>query len=176
MANSAYSKISLPSWPVCMNNLSWSEDHLAVAVADGIHILTPRYDTDTHFTAVGQWHRPDTIPANLFSYTEQRSIGPPTFADVEAVKSDCFSPVRRLSWSTLGIGIYKRQVLAVLTKNWLLSIWESDGTAASWQRTCLVNDFVKTDSAADQHQSILVASAGAIARDQESTLPVPSRH
>jgi hypothetical protein len=156
MANSVYSTISLPSWPVCMNNLSWSEDHLAVAVADGIHILTPKTDTDTHSTAVGQWHQPDTIPANLFSYTEQRTIDPPTIADVEAGNSHFFSPIRRLSWSTLGIGVYKRHVLAVLTKNWLLSIWESDGTAASWQRTCLVNDFVKTDSAANQQQHIKI--------------------
>jgi hypothetical protein len=156
MANSVYSTISLPSWPVCTNNLSWSEDHLAVAVADGIHILTPKIDPDTHSTAVGQWHQPDTIPANLFSYTEHRVVGPATIADERVDKSDCFSPIRRLSWSSLGIGLYKRQVLAVLTKNWLLSIWESDGTAASWHRTCLVNDFVKTDSTADQQQHIKI--------------------
>jgi hypothetical protein len=123
-----------------------------VAVVERVRILTPKDHPDAHSTATGHWHRLDTIPANLFSYTEPQNMCRATIADVVVDRKDRFSPIRRASWSPLGIGLHKPQVLAVLTKNWLLSISESDGTAESRQRTCIVNHLVNTDSKSSQQE------------------------
>jgi hypothetical protein len=75
-----------------------------------------------------------------------------TIAVIAVDRKDRYSPIRRVSWSPLAIGLRKRQVLAVLTKNRLLSIWESDGIAESWQRTCFVNHLLKTYSKSSQQE------------------------
>jgi Transcription factor IIIC subunit delta N-term len=49
------------------------------------------------------------------------------------------STVVGLAWSPPGIGPHKRSVLAVLTSNHVLSLWESNGTVGEWKRVIVVN-------------------------------------
>lgn len=45
----------------------------------------------------------------------------------------------RLAWSPAGVGKFRRSVLAVLTSNLLLSLWEAVGPQKQWTRVAIVN-------------------------------------
>lgn len=50
------------------------------------------------------------------------------------------SSVSQLAWSNQGLGRHRRCVLAVLTSNLLLSLYEADGQRRTWSRVCVVNN------------------------------------
>lgn len=49
------------------------------------------------------------------------------------------SSVSQLAWSNEGLGLHRRCVLAVLTSNLLLSLYEADGQRRTWSRVFVVN-------------------------------------
>lgn len=49
------------------------------------------------------------------------------------------SSVIGLSWSPPGLARYRRSVLAILTSNLILSLWEPVGINGQWARVCIVN-------------------------------------
>lgn len=137
--------VVLSGWPSCTNCLSWSSDgELAIAVGEYVHILTPKRasisDSKLGQAVIGlrQWDStrirtnvfeqqewPDQIlaPSHNFSLGEEQSV----------------STVVGLAWSPAGIGLHRRNVLAVLTSNHVLSLWESNGTVGDWTRVLVVN-------------------------------------
>lgn len=152
MADVTLEPITLPSWPTCTNNLSWSEDHIAAAVGEGVHILTPRDHVKSTLSTTSGWHV-ETIRINQFSDAEWPRINLTPLRDFSIGEEQSHSTVCGLSWSPLGIGVHKRQVLAVLTTNLLLSIWESTGTPGSWRRTGVVNRYMIHDEGVNQRRS-----------------------
>ena len=139
-----FAPVDLPGWPTCTNNLSWAEDHLAVASGEVIHILTPRKQNKSAPSISDHWHV-ESIRVNEFSETEWPFVELATLSDISLGEEQSSSSVCSLSWSPVGIGLHKRNVLAVLTTNHLLSLWASTGIPDSWRRTCILNDVITTE-------------------------------
>jgi Transcription factor IIIC subunit delta N-term len=144
-SDSALDPIVLRGWPSCTDCLSWSTDgELAVAAGEFVHILTPKNVSKSSFMpasgAVGlrQWHSA-RVRANVFMQREwpDQSLAP--FHSFSVGEEQSLSHVVGLAWSPPGIGQHRRSVLAVLTSNHVLSIWESNGEIGQWSRVVVVN-------------------------------------
>ena len=59
--------------------------------------------------------------------------------------NDSGSTIIALAWSYPGLGVGGRPVLAILTSNLVLSLWETDGTLGYWRRTLLLNSVLDGD-------------------------------
>jgi Transcription factor IIIC subunit delta N-term len=142
---SALDPIILNTWPSCNECLSWSSDgELAVAGGEFVHILTPKHaskagsQSDPNVIGLRDWHS-NRIRINVFRQRE--------WPDQNAAHSESFSlgeeqslsTVIALAWAPPGIGPHRRSVLAVLTSNLVLSLWQSNGTVGEWHRVVVVN-------------------------------------
>jgi Transcription factor IIIC subunit delta N-term len=143
--DSAFDPIILQGWPSCTDCLSWSSDgELAVATGEFVHILTPRHasksGTKPDLRAIGlrQWHSA-RIRTNVFTQREwpEQYAAPSHIFSLGEEQS--LSLIIGLAWSPPGIGSHRRSVLAVLTSNHVLSLWESNGTIGEWTRVFVVN-------------------------------------
>jgi Transcription factor IIIC subunit delta N-term len=144
-SDSAFDPITLQGWPSCTDCISWSRDgELAVATGEFVHILTPKHASESgtkpDLAAIGlrQWHSV-RIRTNVFTqreWPEQYAAPSHTFSLAE---EQSLSMVIGLAWSPPGIGPHRRSVLAVLTSNHVLSLWESNGTVGEWTRVLVVN-------------------------------------
>jgi len=145
--------VTLPSWPSCKDCLCWSGDRLACAGGEFVHILELK--TSVHrVNAAGhpQWHV-TTIQTSHFSLDEWPYQSLATLSHFSIGEEQSTSTVAALQWSPPGLGIYRRSVLAVLTTNLLLTLWETDGTPGQWRRTCIINRFLKGGAAFEQTDS-----------------------
>ncbi|KAI1629257.1 transcription factor IIIC subunit delta N-term-domain-containing protein [Exophiala viscosa] len=131
--------VELPYWPTCREALSWSEHDLAVAAGEVVHILTPR-DVLSPQEDPGQkqWHK-FTLRVNQFEQAEWPYQELANIKHVSFGEEISDSTIVSLAWSPPGVGLHRRSVLAVLTSNLVLSIWETDGRLGMWKRTCIVN-------------------------------------
>lgn len=138
-SSNALDPIRLPYWPTCKNALTWSPEDLAVAAGEVVHILTPR-DPSQAQRAAGhsQWHT-YTLRVNSFDLSEWPYQSLATLRHLSLGEELSDSTTVSLAWSPPGLGLYRRSVLAVLTTNLVLSLWESNGKAGVWKRTCIVN-------------------------------------
>ena len=141
---SPFAPVVLSPRPTCINNLSWSDDHLAVATDGVIHIITPRdhvrpADADSNY-----WHI-ETVSVSRFSEAESPLVQLASLSDLSLREGQSNSSVCSFAWSSVGIGLHKRHVLAVLTTNLLLSLWESTGVPGSWRRTYILNSLIAAD-------------------------------
>ncbi|OAP56391.1 hypothetical protein AYL99_09570 [Fonsecaea erecta] len=137
--------VTLPYWPTCKNALTWSPEDLAVAAGELVHILTPR-DASRSLGDPGhkQWHT-FTLRVNQFEPSEWPFQELATITQFSVGEELSESTVVSLSWSPAGLGIYRRSVLAVLTSNLILSLWESNGRLGVWQRTAIINQYLPSD-------------------------------
>ena len=146
--------VTLSSWPTCLDCISCSSDgDLAVAGGEFVHLLTPkqpakdRSTKDPKSNRIGHPHFDiTTIRINVFSKSEWPNQTTAPFADASIGEEQSQCTVSALSWSPPGLGVHRRSVLAILTSNLILSLWESiewdrtsTGTVAKWDRTCIVN-------------------------------------
>lgn len=136
--------LELAGRPSCLDCLAWSPDgELAVAIGDAVHILTPKQDMnilDSHKTITGhrQWHT-TKITVNVFPTEEWPYVTHDTFSKFCIGEEQSLSHVIALSWSPAGAAIHRRSLLAVLTSNLVLSLWETNGEVGKWKRVCVVN-------------------------------------
>lgn len=136
--------IDLIGRPSCLDCLAWSPDgDLAVAMEEAIYILTPKQDvmspdTGKPTTGLRQWHIAK-ITVNLFTFEEWPIVDHDSFTYFSVGEEQSPSHVILLSWSPAGLAIHRRSLLAVLTSNLVLSLWETNGEVGQWKRVCVVN-------------------------------------
>ncbi|EXJ82785.1 hypothetical protein A1O3_06600 [Capronia epimyces CBS 606.96] len=146
-SNNALEPVHLPYWPTCQNALTWSSEDLAVAAGEVVHILTPRYVSQSQRLAGHrQWHT-YTLRVNMFEPIEwpYQSMAPLKHFSLGEELSD--SAIVSLAWSPPGLALYRRSVLGILTSNLVLSFWESDGRVGVWKRTGIVNQNIPITAA-----------------------------
>lgn len=79
---------------------------------------------------------------NSFTTEEWPMQEPLGFDDFSIGEEQSVSTVTAISWSAPGLGKHRRSVLAVLTSNLILSIWESESDPMepeSWERVLVIN-------------------------------------
>ncbi len=103
-----------------------------------MHILTPRSTVPTPEHTSTQWHT-ETLLVNQFRQDEWPHQDLAPLRDLSLGEEQSESFVVSLAWSPPGLGLHKRSVLAILTSNLVLSLWESNGMPGSWRRTHIVN-------------------------------------
>ncbi|KAK5168985.1 uncharacterized protein LTR77_006294 [Saxophila tyrrhenica] len=136
-------RFELKFWPATTNCISWSKDNLiAVAGSDSIAILTPRpKDAGINGT---HWDK-TIITVNAFTVEEVPLSDFAlllSFKNFSVAEEQSHRTVQALAWSDPGIGKYGRSVLAVLSSNHILSLWECSGRLsndADWKRSVIVN-------------------------------------
>ncbi|KAL3263397.1 hypothetical protein ABHI18_001786 [Aspergillus niger] len=140
--------LELPLFPSCYDCLSWSEDgELAIAAGDYIQILTPknaaeRLGHDPNQSPINNWHSA-RFRVNVFTNNEWPTIYPQNRDNFSLGAEQSLSNVVALAWSPPGLAKYRRCVLAVLTSNLLLSLYEPVGSQGKWTRVAILNDSLK---------------------------------
>ncbi|KAJ5884664.1 hypothetical protein N7495_009174 [Penicillium taxi] len=135
------SPIQLSTFPSSVDALSWSPDgDLAVAGGDHVRILTSTVNSGGTLIKQrwNQWH-PTNVQTNRFTNAEWPTILTQGREDFSIAAEQSTSLTTAIAWSPSGLARYRRSVLAVLTSNLLLSIWEPAGVNGQWVRVCLVN-------------------------------------
>lgn len=133
-------EVELHFWPSAIDCLDWSEDNIiAVAGGDSIGILSPRY---AELGPNGSRWISTTVKANAFTAEEVPLFDPLSFRNFSLGEELSSRQVQALKWSARGLGKYGRCVLAVLSSNHVLSIWENvskPGSIDAWSRVFIVN-------------------------------------
>lgn len=152
--------VTLPSWPGCNDCISWSEDDIAVAGSEFVHILTPKTSAMRSETAGHpQWHI-SSPRINLFTQDEwpERNLTSINALSIGEEQSNSYAV--NLAWSCSGLGVHRRCVLAVLTSNLVLSLWETGGNQLVYQRTCVVNKAIapgaRSDGSDDERRALRI--------------------
>lgn len=137
-------QITLPFWPTSLDCLSWSKDNIiAVGGGDQIGILTPRLKERG---PNGTLWDSTVFKANAFTAEEVPLFDPLSFKNFSAGEELSLRHVQALEWSSPGLARFKTCVLAVLSSNHVLSIWECDGksdVASNWKRSVIINHALK---------------------------------
>ncbi|KAJ5138239.1 Transcription factor IIIC zinc-finger [Penicillium bovifimosum] len=135
------SPVGLSLHPSCHNAISWSpEGELAIAAGEYFQILTPKNGKgdDSAPNSTQDW-RITRVRANQFTNSEWPVYLPGKRDDFSIAADLSEGNVIGISWSPAGLGKYRRSVLAVLTSNLVLSIWEPVGSKDQWTRVSVVN-------------------------------------
>ncbi|KAJ5593819.1 uncharacterized protein N7459_000027 [Penicillium hispanicum] len=133
--------IELSLFPSCFGGIDWSPDgELAVAAGEQVHILTPKTDhrINSELPNKEAWNI-TRIRVNVFTNAEWAMIYPQTRDDFSIAAEQSISTVLGLAWSPSGLARFRRSVLAVLTSNLILSLWEPVGAKGQWARVGIVN-------------------------------------
>lgn len=120
--------ITLPTWPSCSNCLAWSNELLAVAGGEVVHLIDLKTSPP----------RTETIRVNEFEAADVR-VNLASIFEFSIGQEQSNSHVVALAWSSPGLGIHHRPVLAILTANHVLSLWEWTGKVGSWSRSYIIN-------------------------------------
>ncbi|QGA12418.1 hypothetical protein EYB26_000062 [Talaromyces marneffei] len=136
--------LDLNLYPSCYNCLSWSDDgELAVAAGDTVHLQLPQWKPKyVHPLFEKEKSMPWTstkVRTNVFTHQEWKVMMPSGRDEFSIGAEQSQSTVSQLAWSHQGLGLHRRCVLAVLTSNLLLSLYEADGKRRTWSRVCVVN-------------------------------------
>ncbi|KAJ6016150.1 hypothetical protein N7540_010741 [Penicillium herquei] len=134
--------VELSLFPSCFGAADWSPDgELAVAGSDQVHILTWKAKTQNNpaQNASEGWHITRILRVNFFTFTEWPNVHPQNRDDFSVGVEQSSSNVIGLAWSPPGLARYRRSVLAVLTSNLILSLWEPVGANGEWVRVCIIN-------------------------------------
>ncbi|KAJ5730643.1 uncharacterized protein N7483_005151 [Penicillium malachiteum] len=134
--------VELSLFPSCFGAADWSPDgELAVAGSDQVHILTwkAKAQNNTAQNASEGWHITRILRVNFFTFTEWPTVHPQNRDDFSVGVEQSPSNVIGLAWSPPGLARYRRSVLAILTSNLILSLWEPVGANGEWVRVCIIN-------------------------------------
>lgn len=85
------------------------------------------------------------IRVNLFTLADWPVIQPQNRDDFSIAAEQSTSTVVGIAWSPPGLASFRRSVLAVLTSNLLLSLWEPSGIQGKWTRVAIVNHIFHLD-------------------------------
>ena len=102
---------------------------------------TDEVEEDIYGRRKGYWH-PFRFRVNFFTNKEWPLIYPQQRNSFSIGREQSSSHVIGVSWSPPGLGKYRRCVLAVLTANMLLSLYE--GVDGKWDRVTIVNHALKS--------------------------------
>ncbi|RAL03677.1 uncharacterized protein BO80DRAFT_267060 [Aspergillus ibericus CBS 121593] len=137
--------LELSLFPSCYDCLAWSADgELAIAAGEYIQILTPKNtvgqsEFDSTQSPITNWHS-SRFRVNVFTNNEWPTIDPQNRDNFSLGAEQSISTVVALAWSPPGLAKYRRCVLAVLTSNLILSLYEPVGLQRKWTRVAIVND------------------------------------
>lgn len=145
--------LALPCFPSCEDCLAWSDDALAFAGGSSIHLLTRKPDLTDRLT----WSQ-SSLRVDIFTHEEHAQPKLAPISKLSLGEEQLDSIVVALAWSPPGLGLHSRAVLAVLTSNSLLSIWETNGLQRGWRRSCIVNHHLPTLKQDDSFQTALSPS------------------
>ncbi|KAI9782440.1 MAG: hypothetical protein M1816_001892 [Peltula sp. TS41687] len=147
--------VVVPLGPSALNSLTWSEDyHLALAGGEHIQLLVPRFpaskrsEKSSQTSATAQW---DLVQfrINSFSPQEVPPIWPANSLGATIGEAQSMCHAISIAWSPAGPARHRRCLLGVLTANYILSLWESEGDPnepLGWRRCMIVNNELKRDS------------------------------
>ncbi|KAI5269346.1 hypothetical protein E4T47_07160 [Aureobasidium subglaciale] len=127
-------------YPNTLDNIFWSKEGIiAVGGSDHVSLFVPRLKV-----VVSDERRWDKInlKTNFFTFEDIQLQLPLSWKNFSIGEEMSESFVHALDWSPPGLGKHKRSVLAVLTSNHVLSIWECIGKpeiATDWVRACVIN-------------------------------------
>ncbi|KAK2749096.1 hypothetical protein FQN55_003798 [Onygenales sp. PD_40] len=135
--------VELNLYPSSFDCLSWSTDgDLAIALGEYVYVLIPQISPATDATSNAKWTS-TKFRANLFTNKDWPMTFPQASATFSIGAEQSSSNVVDLSWSPAGLGRYNRPVLAVLTSNLILSLWELADGQSKWVRVMIVNHAAK---------------------------------
>lgn len=156
--------------PSAYDSIAWSQDgELAVATGESVDILAPRRSFKNireQLTAIEQWHRLK-VQVNLFTVLELPYEHALPFEDFSIGEEQSAGHVLSLQWSPEGIGRHGHCMLAVLTSNLVLSIWDARKDrhrAGNWYRTRIVNDVLRKHHSDSQGTEKGVGQVARVAR------------
>ncbi|RMY41837.1 hypothetical protein D0865_12176 [Hortaea werneckii] len=137
-------RIILPFWPTALDCVDWSKNNqLAVAGGENVAVLSPSFrevaSDNSHWTSI-------VFEANAFTASEIPRQAPLSFPSLSVGEEISTWQVQRVKWSSPGIARYGGCLLAVLTSNHALSLWECGGKAdllRSWNRKIVLNDALR---------------------------------
>lgn len=139
--------VVIGSYPSCKHCLTWSDEGLAVAAGANVYLVNK---PDNGFSRDGSVCPTTIIRVDQFTHAEWPEQPLATIKDLSLGEEQSDSAVVSLAWSPPGLGIHRRSVLAVLTSNLLLSLWETDGSLSGWQRTGVINHYLQEEGQAGQ--------------------------
>ena len=96
---------------------------------------------ENHHPVVGPWHEVH-FRVNLFTQDEWPYQETASLDDFSLGEEQSTSIVTGLAWSTPGLALHGRCVLAVSTSNLLVSLWEprhQPTESSNWYRSCVLN-------------------------------------
>ncbi|KAI7266067.1 hypothetical protein KC335_g8559, partial [Hortaea werneckii] len=137
-------RIVLPFWPTALDCVDWSgNNQLAVAGGENVAVLSPSFreaaSDGSHWTSI-------VFEANAFTANELPRQAPLSFPSFSLGEEISTWQVQRVKWSSPGIARYGGCLLAVLTSNHALSLWECEGKPdllRSWKRKIVLNDSLR---------------------------------
>ncbi|KAF2157826.1 hypothetical protein K461DRAFT_290101 [Myriangium duriaei CBS 260.36] len=137
--------IILGGWPAAADCVAWSYDNvIAVAIRDSVTLLTPSFSLKP---GAGLEWKTATLDVGRYTETEvplRQTLPWSSFSIGEELSE---RQVTVLAWSPPRLGMFGRSVLAVLTADDILSIWECHGKLDAkhhWRRALMVNDALKS--------------------------------
>lgn len=131
--------VVLATYPSCEDCLTWSDDGLAVAGGQNVYIVNKAFNKSQASSQDYTKWSTIAIRTDQFNQADWPEQDLATLCHLSVGEEQSESVVVGLSWSPPGLGIHRRSVLAVLTSNLVLSIWETDGSQRGWQRTSILN-------------------------------------
>ncbi|KAL8747217.1 MAG: hypothetical protein Q9190_000883 [Brigantiaea leucoxantha] len=119
--------------------MSWSQDgELAVAAGESVYILIPQESLEENWTHV-------TFQVNTFTTLEWPMQDLAELAHFSLGAEQSVSTVIDLSWSLPGLAKHGDAALAVLTSNYVLSLWaptSDPSVSAAWERVLIINNAI----------------------------------
>ncbi|KAI9798224.1 MAG: hypothetical protein M1835_002709 [Candelina submexicana] len=140
--------IHLPFHPSALNGITWSKDgELAIAAGEHVYVLNPtllapRASPQSRSIKNSQWAIVRQ-QINKFTLDEIGILEPADSKTLSLGEEQSTSTVVSLIWSPPGLGKHRRSVLAVLTSNNVLSIWETyPHETRKWNRPLIINNAI----------------------------------
>ncbi|KAG9554194.1 hypothetical protein KCU71_g11926, partial [Aureobasidium melanogenum] len=132
--------VTIDFYPNTLDNIFWSKEGIiAVGGSDHVSLFVPRLKAIA--SDERRWDKIN-LKTSFFTLDDIQLQLPLSWKNFSIGEEMSESFVHALDWSPPGLGKHKRSVLAVLTSNHVLSIWECVGKpeiATDWVRACVVN-------------------------------------
>lgn len=140
-------------WPPTLNNVSWSKDNIiAIGGPEHVAVLVPKFRSGRGDES--EWERLE-LRTNIFTDEEVPLMLPLSWKGMSLGEEQSEAHCNYLAWSPPGLGKHKRCVLAVLTANHILSLWDCIGKPEvldDWKRVCTVNHALQEAAAAGDYE------------------------
>lgn len=134
--------VELQLRPSCVDCMKWSQDgDLAIAAGEYVHILTSTQKnkkSPSEGPGLREWNHAK-LQVNLFTTKEWPVLEAADLQELSIGEEQSLSTVCALAWSPPGLGKHHRPLLAILTTNLVLSLWETNGQLGHWERIAIVN-------------------------------------